>query len=296
MVPDYIITIIRAILTPSKLLFLKPTFYFDGLATNHVVDFMNSDRFLFALNLGKKYEENRDDYYRLYIGCALADHAAKLNGDFVECGVFLGTMSKTIISYISFNSLPKTFYLIDTFSGIPAANILESDGRESMFYRVNRKAASAISSDFPNYRVPETGFITKKNGEQYFLAEGEKKDTKHGRGNKFASEIPPIIDLVKKKFEKDNVKIVQGLVPGILETISFSEVAFLHIDMNNAYPEVECIRYYWNKIVTGGIVLLDDYAYSIHYQDSKNSIDELGKDLNFSVITLPTGQGLIIKY
>jgi hypothetical protein len=48
--------------------------------------------------------------------------------------------------------------------------------------------------------------------------------------------------------------------------------------------------------VTGGIVLLDDYAYSEEYAMQKKLIDELGHELAFAVITLPTGQGLIIKY
>ena len=42
-------------------------------------------------------------------------------------------------------------------------------------------------------------------------------------------------------------------------------------------------------------MLLDDYAYSKQYHLQKQAIDKLGSTLNLSVLTLPTGQGLIIK-
>ena len=77
--------------------------------------------------------------------------------------------------------------------------------------------------------------------------------------------------------------------------LCFDKICFLHVDLNNAKPEVEAIKFFWDKIVTSGIILLDDYAYSKQYHLQKQAIDKIGCTLNFSVITLPTGQGLIIK-
>ena len=48
--------------------------------------------------------------------------------------------------------------------------------------------------------------------------------------------------------------------------------------------------------MTGGVILLDDYALSKQFALQKQMIDDLGRDLNFSVINLPTGQGLILKH
>ena len=258
-VPEYFLLIIRAVFFPKRLVVLTPTFNFDGLATVHEVDFMDDERFLNALQAGKQYTPNRDDYYRLYLGCALADHAAKLDGDFVECGVWLGTLSKTIITYVQFNDLNKKFYLIDTYEGIPKDRIIESDGRHEFIYG-------------------DTGVI-----------EGQD-------GNKSISEKPRIIDLVKQKFKDDQVEIAQGIIPDIFTTLSIDKISFLHVDMNNAYPEVEAIRFFWDKLVTGGVILLDDYALSKQFALQKQMIDDLGRDLNFSVINLPTGQGLILKH
>ncbi|MDP6559490.1 MAG: hypothetical protein QF619_05130, partial [Candidatus Binatia bacterium] len=43
--------------------------------------------------------------------------------------------------------------------------------------------------------------------------------------------------------------------------ISINKVSYLHIDMNNAFAEIEAIKFFWNKIINYGIILLDDYAY-----------------------------------
>jgi hypothetical protein len=65
--------------------------------------------------------------------------------------------------------------------------------------------------------------------------------------------------------------------------------------MNNAFAEIEAIKFFWNKIINYGIILLDDYAYGEEFSEQKRSWDEFVKDKNHEILTLPTGQGLIIK-
>ena len=43
--------------------------------------------------------------------------AARIPGDFVECGVNAGFLSSAILSYLDWNRLGKRFYLVDTFEG-----------------------------------------------------------------------------------------------------------------------------------------------------------------------------------
>jgi len=43
--------------------------------------------------------------------------AARLEGDFVECGVFKGDMAYTVVKCVGFDRLPKTFHLYDSFEG-----------------------------------------------------------------------------------------------------------------------------------------------------------------------------------
>ena len=65
--------------------------------------------------------------------------------------------------------------------------------------------------------------------------------------------------------------------------------------MNNAFAEIEAIKFFRNKIVSYGIVLLDDYAFGEEFAEQKKCWDKFAKDKNLEILTLPTGQGLIIK-
>jgi O-methyltransferase len=92
----------------------------------------------------------------------------------------------------------------------------------------------------------------------------------------------------------DFVKIVKGFIPDTLIEVSSSKIAFLHIDLNAVYPEVESLKFFWNKLSRGAIVILDDYN-QIDRQIQKNGIDVLGEKLGYITLSLPTGQGMIIK-
>ncbi len=59
--------------------------------------------------------------------CWAARHASHLEGDFVECGVNTGIFSLAICNYIDFNRTGKSFYLFDTFCGIPVEQMLPTE-------------------------------------------------------------------------------------------------------------------------------------------------------------------------
>jgi hypothetical protein len=99
---------------------------------------------------------------------------------------------------------------------------------------------------------------------------------------------------VKNFSEYKNVKIIRGTVPETLDTIKIDQVSFLSIDMNNAKPEIAAAEYFWPKLVSGAIVVLDDYAYC-GYWPQKKAFDQFAELKNIKILTLPTGQGLFIK-
>ena len=94
--------------------------------------------------------------------------------------------------------------------------------------------------------------------------------------------------------EWPNVKIVPGVVPDVLSTLDIKQVAFLHLDMNCAYPEASALRFFWPLMTQGGIILFDDYAY-FGNDVLKKAIDEVATEIGTCVLSLPTGQGLILK-
>ena len=101
-------------------------------------------------------------------------------------------------------------------------------------------------------------------------------------------------DVCKYFSQWNNVVIVKGIVPESLSQISDStRVAYLHIDMNCAAPELAALEFFRNRMVPGGVILLDDYGW-VRYRNQKSVHDAFAESLATKVLPLPTGQGIII--
>jgi hypothetical protein len=94
--------------------------------------------------------------------------------------------------------------------------------------------------------------------------------------------------------EWPNAVVLQGAIPEVLPGLDTGAVAFLHIDMNCAYPERAALEFFWTRLSHGAIALLDDYAYFGHDQQA-SAIDSTARALGVDILSLPTGQGVIIK-
>jgi hypothetical protein len=103
------------------------------------------------------------------------------------------------------------------------------------------------------------------------------------------------LERVRQNFaEWPNAVVVPGAVPHILSDIPSGRVAFLHLDMNSAYPEKEALQFFWERLSPGAIVLLDDYTYC-GYEQQTLAIDAVTEKFGADVLSLPTGQGIIVK-
>ncbi|MGI9534576.1 MAG: TylF/MycF/NovP-related O-methyltransferase [Thermodesulfobacteriota bacterium] len=102
-------------------------------------------------------------------------------------------------------------------------------------------------------------------------------------------------DVLETFKEFKNVKIVKGSIPETLNQVTSNKIAFLSIDLNNAKPEIAAANFFWDKLSPGAIIVLDDYAYSDVYKIQRIEFNNFAKDKNVEILTLPTGQGLIIK-
>lgn len=103
------------------------------------------------------------------------------------------------------------------------------------------------------------------------------------------------LERVRKNFaEWPGAVIVQGVVPDILQRIPTAQIAFLHLDMNCALPERAALEFFWERLSPGAIVLLDDYAYG-GYEQQATAIDTVADAMGADILSVPTGQGIIIK-
>jgi hypothetical protein len=68
-----------------------------------------------------------DVRWRGHIALWAASHALQHEGDFVECGVFTGILSGLICRYFDFEKIDRSFWLFDTWDGIPVENLQGAD-------------------------------------------------------------------------------------------------------------------------------------------------------------------------
>jgi hypothetical protein len=184
--------------------------------------------------------------WRIHICCWAAWHAKQLPGDFVECGTNTGIMSLAVANFINFNATGKSFFLFDTFCGIPDDQIL-----------------------------PEERLLGRADHNKALYEECYERASRN-----FAS------------FPK--ARLVRGKVPDSLLSVQIDRVCYLCLDMNIVAPEMAAIEHFWDKLVPGAPVILDDYGW-LDYGKQKEAMDAFAARKGVKIANLPTGQGLLLK-
>lgn len=230
----------------------------DGIAVFKNIDFFWDETFQRGYKRGiKAVGRDFGTQWRFLTCLWAAKNALRLQGDFVECGVSQGLMSSGIMEILDWNNLDRQFYLFDTWAGL-AEELCTPEEIEML------KATE--------------GGVTGHN-------------TSYIEGGFYADDY----EAVKENFaEWTNVTLVRGAVPYTLEDVNIESVAHLHIDMNAVVPEMEAMKHFWPKLSTGACVVLDDYAFP-GYELQYAAWNEWGQKNGVPVLTLPTGQGLIVK-
>ncbi len=194
------------------------------------------------LSFRKAWQENIQNpadqaiVWRRYILACAAFHCLHIEGDFVECGVYIGTGIKTIVDYLGGKDFPRTFWGYDTFDYNP---------------------------------VPGHAFVGQQEG---------------------------LYEKVLERFKDyPQVKLVKGLLPESFDGNEPDNISFLHIGLNNLEAEISVLETLFNKVTSGGIIVLDDYEWAGIYRPQKIGESEWFDKLQYRIFPLPTGQGLILK-
>jgi len=116
----------------------QPSYDENNLVTwSQSTDFLHDERFLAAYRRGMASGHNLSMFagsdgdlrirWRVAMYCWAARHAARLPGDFVDCGTGTGIYSLAVCHYIDFNATGKSFWLFDTFEGIPEEQMSDDE-------------------------------------------------------------------------------------------------------------------------------------------------------------------------
>ena len=101
---------------------------------------------------------------------------------------------------------------------------------------------------------------------------------------------------VQNRFKNyPQVKLIKGFVPDSFQLGMPDSLAYMHIDMNNHKGELAVLDALFDRVVSGGIIILDDYEWSGRYREQKQKEDQWFDKRQYRIFPLPTGQGLIIK-
>lgn len=203
--------------------------------------FYKDAAFMQAFEAEASNDQERSLIWRLHVLCWCANTALRREGDFVECGVFRGFSSAVAARYLEFNSVGRSWYLYDTFTGIP----------------------------------------------EDLLAPGAQNSEVFKASNLFD-------DCVRRFASYQNMHVVQGAVPQILKARAPVKVAFLHLDMNSADAEDGALRFFYDRLAPGAMVLFDDYGWRV-YREQKLVADEFMEEVGGQIMEMPTGQGLFIR-
>jgi hypothetical protein len=84
--------------------------------------------------------------------------------------------------------------------------------------------------------------------------------------------------------------VSETLVPNLSR---LRDVAFVHFDMNSAAAEEFCFRTIYPNLKKGSILVLDDYAF-VNLEAQQIVWDRLSLEFDFSILSLPTGQGVVL--
>jgi hypothetical protein len=184
--------------------------------------------------------------------------------------------------------------------GLWAARVASSLEGAFVECGVNRGFLSSAIMEYLNWNHLDRDFFlldTFTGLDARYVSDGERADGALRRNAEHLQSGFYVrgVEQVRANFaEWPRARIIVGAVPDTLEQVTASRVAYLHLDMNSAPPEIAALSHLWGRLVAGAPVLLDDYAY-LGYTPQKLAMDEFASTHGVSVCSLPTGQGLIIK-
>jgi len=92
-----------------------------------------------------------------------------------------------------------------------------------------------------------------------------------------------------------NVIFHPGLIPETFEAVKHQHFAFVHIDVDLYQTAKDCCNFFYDRMISGGIMIFDDYGFPGYKFAEKQAVDEFFNDKPESPISLRTGQCIVIK-
>lgn len=127
------------------------------------------------------------------------------------------------------------------------------------------------------------------------MSEAETRAGLAAMNRKYQNGDTLYADAMKKFARWPNATLIRGRVPDSLSAMAASkQVAYASIDLNVSEAEMGAAAFLWPRLVSGGLMLLDDYGWAAHF-NQKLAWDAWAAQHDVMILSLPTGQGLLRK-
>jgi hypothetical protein len=194
------------------------------------------------------FSKDRNLFNKLYNRFKFYEMTKDKNGDIVECGVFKGSGLLSWLKILDMNepnSLKKVIGF-DFFDSNFVKNLtgVDKETMSEVFSRCEAKN-NEISLDGVNSKIINSGFSC----ERFDLIKG---------------------DIIKTS--KDFVETRPGF-----------RISVLYLDLDLDEPTYETLVNLWDNIISGGVVVFDEYAY--HNWSESNGVDRFCKEKNLHLIS-----------
>ena len=112
---------------------------------------------------------------------------------------------------------------------------------------------------------------------------------KHWKKNEFSDTS---LETVKDYLSSyNNIQIIEGEFPKTADCIHDSKFSFVHLDVDLYRSIIECLKFFYPRLVNGGIILVHDY----HSDGIQKAFKEFLQSNKVQLIELTGSQCMIIK-
>jgi O-methyltransferase len=125
--------------------------------------------------------------------------------------------------------------------------------------------------------------------------EGISQPKEHDGNHWRKGDLKALEKVVRENLaEFDFVHYYRGWIPEKFEAVRDRVFSFVHVDVDLYEPTLDSLRFFYDRLSTGGMILCDDYGF-ITCPGARRAFDEFLADKPESLVELPTGQAFILK-
>ena len=186
----------------------------------------------------------------------------------------------------------STFQLADYTAKLPHGDVVECGcwHGHSTLAIATLLAERGFRERFHVFDSFEGGLSSFKSEDESFF--GLTEQEKQAQIAQFASDFEFVRALVEPF---PFVQLHRGWIPAVFAEYRPVATRFVHIDVDMYEPTKAALEYFWDSVVPGGCIVVDDYNHSV-FEGATRAVDEFLRDKTPRLFySVPLGSAFIIK-